>query len=126
MPYLSSSYIMLRGRYFTLSSRNLLSYRLLLTADGELCHISHIHRYRCLKMASSRPRKRTKKDTETAFQKAINKSNRLLELSKKPRKKTRFRISRNPLTGRRITHYPYKPRCQDDQSSKVKLLALRF
>lgn len=65
-------------------------------------------------MASSRPKKATKKDAQTALQEALEESNQLLDNVKKPRKKTRFRIFRDPLTGRRKSHYPYKPRFQDD------------
>ena len=49
------------------------------------------------KMACSRPRKRSKKDVEKALQESIDECNRLLESSKKPRKKTRFRISQVSL-----------------------------
>ena len=69
-----------------------------------------------LKMASKRPRKRAKKDGKLLLQEALQDCNKLLELSKKPRKKVRFRISRNPLTGRRNTHCPYKPRFRDENS----------
>ena len=65
------------------------------------------------KMACSRPRKRSKKDVEKALQESIDECNRLLESSKKPRKKTRFRISRDPVTGRRKTHCRYLPRFTD-------------
>ncbi|KAJ7381874.1 hypothetical protein OS493_038561 [Desmophyllum pertusum] len=68
-------------------------------------------------MASSRPRKSAKKDGKTALQEAIDECKKLLEKTKKPRKKTRFRISRDPLTGRRKSRYPYKPRFQDDAQS---------
>ena len=68
-------------------------------------------------MASSRPRKSAKKDGKTALQEAIDECDQLLEKTKKPRKKTRFRISRDPLTGRRKSRYPYKPRFQDDAQS---------
>ena len=65
------------------------------------------------KMACSRPRKRSKKDVEKALQESIDDCNRLLESSKKPRKKTRFRISRDPVTGRRNIHCGYQPRFRD-------------
>ena len=55
-------------------------------------------------ISCSRPRKRSKKDVEKALQESIDECNRLLESSKKPRKKTRFRISRDPVTGRRKTY----------------------
>ena len=48
------------------------------------------------KMAFSRPTKRPKA-VEKALQESIDECNRLLESSKKPRKKTRFPISRDPV-----------------------------
>ena len=60
------------------------------------------------KMSCSRPRKRSQKDVEKALQESIDECNRLLESSKKPTKKTRFRISRDPVTGRRKTHCDYR------------------
>lgn len=68
-----------------------------------------------IKMASSRLKKATKKDAQTALQEALEEANQLLENRKKPTKKKRFRIFRDPLTGRRKSHYPYKPRFQDDR-----------
>ena len=66
-----------------------------------------------IKMASSRSKKATKKDAQTALQEALEEANQLLENREKPKKKKRFRIFRDPLTGRRKSHYPYKPRFQD-------------
>ena len=63
-------------------------------------------------MASS---KAPKKDDQTALQEALEEANELLDNGKKPKKRKRFRIFRDPLTGRRKSHYPYKPRFQDDR-----------
>ena len=68
-------------------------------------------------MASSRPTKRSKKDAKLALEEAIEECDKLLMSSKKPRKKTRYHISRNPLTGKRKTKHPYKPRFGINQSS---------
>ena len=62
------------------------------------------YHFGAIKETCSRPRKRSKKDVEKALQESIDECNRLLESSKKPRKKTRFCISRDPVTGRRKTH----------------------
>ena len=71
------------------------------------------YHFGAIKETCSRPRKRSKKDVEKALQESIDECNRLLESSKKPRKKTRFRISRDPVTGRRKTHCRYLPRFTD-------------
>ena len=60
------------------------------------------------------------KDVEKALQESIDDCNRLLESSKKPRKKTRFRISRDPVTGRRKTHCDYQLACQ----GKINLVVI--
>ena len=68
-------------------------------------------------MASSRPTKRSKKDAKSALEEAIEECDKLLKTSKKQRKKTRYRISRNPLTGKRNTKHPYKPRFRNQPPS---------
>ncbi|KAM7451649.1 hypothetical protein ABFA07_000674 [Porites harrisoni] len=72
-------------------------------------------------MSCSRPRERSQKDVEKALQESIDECNRLLESSKKPTKKTRFRISRDPVTGRRKTHCDYRvtTSCQDSDNSDL-------
>ena len=56
----------------------------------------------------------SRKNPKDTLQEALDECNDLLLKMKKPRKKSRFKFFRDPLTGRRKSHYPYKPRFQED------------
>ena len=64
---------------------------------------------RCTKMVAN-----SRKNPKDMLQEALDECNDLLLKMKKPRKKSRFKFFRDPLTGRRKSHYPYKPRFKED------------
>ena len=68
---------------------------------------------RCTKMAAAMAAN-SRKNPKDTLQEALDECNDLLLKMKKPRKKSRFKFFRDPLTGRRKSHYPYKPRFQED------------
>ncbi|CAH3167059.1 unnamed protein product, partial [Pocillopora meandrina] len=59
-------------------------------------------------------RKKGAKDSKHSLQEALDECHDLLQKMKKPKRKSRFNFFRDPLTGRRKSHYPYKPRFQDE------------
>ena len=65
------------------------------------------------KMATNSRKKRLNNPKDT-LQEALEECNDLLLKMKKPKKKSRFKFFRDPLTGRRKSHYPYRPRFQED------------
>ncbi|CAH3158898.1 unnamed protein product, partial [Pocillopora meandrina] len=59
-------------------------------------------------------RKKGAKDSKHSLQEALDECHDLLQKMKKPKRKSHFNFFRDPLTGRRKSHYPYKPRFQDE------------
>ena len=55
----------------------------------------------------------SRKNPKDTLQEALDECNDLLLKMKKPRKRSPFKFLRDPLTGRRKSHYSYKPRFQD-------------